>query len=65
MMSGLTHALHDQCVQTANRHKADLTADEHRLLNIVASGWAADLPVTRQQLDAAIQIIARYRVEGS
>ena len=51
---------HDDCLRVAQRHRAELTEDEIRALNIVAGAYACDQDVTDDQLDRARAIYIRF-----
>jgi hypothetical protein len=51
--------MHDRCLRLAIEKKTSLTEADMRTLNLVASGWAADLEVTALEYDAAKAILKR------
>ena len=56
---------HDDCLDVCWHFRAKITGEEFHLLNIVAGNWAAQLPVTIDQLRGARVIVARVRGAGA
>jgi hypothetical protein len=56
----VTRETHDRCLRACRDHKNQLTDQEAFALSAIASAWAADLSVNKNDLDRAMGILGRF-----